>query len=376
MSLAFLVTLAALSALAAATALWPLLRRAPAGAEVGGDDAMAAERATLLAALRENERDREAGRIGTDEAEAARAEIGRRLLAADRLARDRPGGVRRGATVPIATALAVPLLAIAFYAATGSPGAPDRPLGARIAEARGPAIDRAEAEELVRRAEARLAENPEETAGWLALAPAYRALGRDEDAANALRRALPGTEGIARARALVDLTDIEASRLGRIDEAGAERLREALRIDPASGRAGFLLALYVEQTRSPEDAASAWRALIARHEKTGSAWLDAARTRLARLEGGSAPVPPEVREMVEGLDARLREAPDDPEGWLRLVQSRSVLNERDAALDALARGRAALAGNRDALAALDALAAQLGLATGPSDASTPPDVSG
>ena len=376
MSLAFLVILAALSALAAATALWPLLRRAPASAKGGGDDAMEAERATLLAALRENERDREAGRIGIDEAEAARAEIGRRLLAADRLARGASGGVRRGATVPIATAFAVPLLAIAFYAVTGSPGAPDRPLGARIAEARGPAVDRADAEELVRRAEARLAENPDETAGWLALAPAYRALGRDEDAANALRRALPGTQGIARARALVNLTDIEASRVGRIDEAGAERLREALRIDPADGRAGFLLALHVEQTRSSEEAKSAWRALIARHEQTNAAWLGAARARLAQLEGAPAPVPPEIRDMVEGLDARLRDRPDDPEGWLRLVQSRSVLNEREAALDALARGRAALADDGDALAALDALAVQLGLASGPSDASTPTGTSG
>lgn len=376
-----------LSALAAAGALWPLLRAGRT--EHRGDDALAGERAALIAALSENLRDREAGRIAPNEAEATRAEIGRRLLAVDRETRGEGETRRAGAVVPILVALLAPLGAFALYSAIGAPGAPDRPLAARLAEARAPTVARGEAEELVRQAEARLAANPDEVAGWLALAPVYRALGREADAAAALERALPALEGAPRARALVELTDIEASRDGTIGEAGEARLREALALDPADGRAGFLLAMRAEEALPARRAAEAWRQLIARHEATGAPWLALARTRLAALEdassnanapAGDAPaaappprasarprpdamsVPPEIRAMVDGLDARLRDNPDDPEGWLRLVRSFAVLGERQNARAAASRARAALEANNEALGQLERLEEQFGLA--------------
>lgn len=361
MSPALFVVLIVLCVAAALAALWPVLRRSRPR------DGREAERETLLAALRENERDRDAGRIAPAEADAARAEIGRRVLRVDRALREAPPAERAGTAVPVLSALLVPLGAIALYAALGSPGTADRPLAARIAEASAPAVARAEAEAMVLAAEERLRENPDEAAGWLALAPVYRALGRDADARTALERALPELEGIPRARALVDLVDIDATEAGRIDERGAARLREALEIDPADGRAGFLFALHVEQTRPSAEAAETWRSLIAVHERTGAPWLDSARARLARLEGDA---PPEdataaaIRGMVEGLDDRLRAAPDDAEGWERLVQSRVVLGERDAARAALARARVAFADDRAVLDRFASLAERLGLEDG------------
>jgi len=42
-----------------------------------------------------------------------------------------------------------------------------------------------------------------------------------------------------------------------------------------------------------------------------------------------------IRSMVDGLEARLQDEPDDLDGWLRLVRALVVLGEEDRALKAL-----------------------------------------
>ena len=296
MSFVLLFALVILCVVAALAALWPVLRQARDGV-----DASVAGRHVLLAALEENERDRAAGRIAAEDAEAARAEIGRRLLATDRAAERQTEAPRGGTVLPVALALLVPLGALGLYGAIGSPGAPDRPLASRSAEA--PTITREETEDLVRRAEARLGENPDDARGWLALAPAYRALGRDRDAAQALERALPRLAGTERARALVELTDIETVRTGQVGASGEARLREALAIDPADGRAGFLFAMRAEEARPPGEAAKLWRMLIAQHQGADPPWLALAReraTRLEAMEGGATPSEANDASMANG----------------------------------------------------------------------------
>ena len=68
-----------------------------------------------------------------------------------------------------------------------------------------------------------------------------------------------------------------------------------------------------------------------------------------------------IQTMVAGLDARLRENPQDPEGWARLLRSYVMLGDKQAASDALARGRQALGEDSDAARELVALAGSLGL---------------
>jgi cytochrome c-type biogenesis protein CcmH len=53
-----------------------------------------------------------------------------------------------------------------------------------------------------------------------------------------------------------------------------------------------------------------------------------------------------VEGMVQRLDESLRENSGDIDGWKRLVRSYMILNRRDAALDALKRGVAALDGEK------------------------------
>src|SRR5690242_20502106 len=87
-----LMTVAAIFAV-----LWPL-SRGPSAASAGGSEA-----AVYRDQLAEIERDSAAGTIGPAEAEAARIEIARRLLAVEDAQRDPPSranlGLRRAATI-------------------------------------------------------------------------------------------------------------------------------------------------------------------------------------------------------------------------------------------------------------------------------------
>ena len=100
------------------------------------------------------------------------------------------------------------------------------------------------------------------------------------------------------------------------------------------------------------------------------------RERIAKL-GGEAPaasspgaaiaaMPPAEREtvirgMVEGLAARLAANGGSLDEWSRLVRAYTVLHEPEKARLALGEARKALGANAPAMAALEALANELGL---------------
>ena len=69
-----------------------------------------------------------------------------------------------------------------------------------------------------------------------------------------------------------------------------------------------------------------------------------------------------IETMVAGLDERLRQNPQDPEGWSRLVRSYMVLGKPDQAKDALERGLKALGQGTDEGRKLTEFAATLGVA--------------
>ncbi|MFD0388183.1 tetratricopeptide repeat protein [Tistrella bauzanensis] len=72
------------------------------------------------------------------------------------------------------------------------------------------------------------------------------------------------------------------------------------------------------------------------------AWQEGDGTATAGGRGEGMAVPPAqaemIRGMVEGLAARLSDAPEDPEGWLRLARSYAVLGDPAASRAALVRG--------------------------------------
>ena len=179
------IILACLTAIVLLVLLRPL-----AGA--GSDDrsAEAFDAAVYRDQLGEIDSDRARGLIGEEEAEAARVEIARRLLAADSKARgvaaQSQARTRRARAAMIAVAVALPLLALGLYLAYGSPRLPDQPLAARLQD---PASDQ-NLEALVARVEARLREHPEEGEGWDVIAPVYMGWRRYRDAADAYAQAI------------------------------------------------------------------------------------------------------------------------------------------------------------------------------------------
>src|SRR5215218_8959233 len=116
MSLWFVFAL--MTAAAIFAVLWPL-GRGTRGAQRAGTDI-----AVYRDQLEEIARDRAAGRIGEAEAEAARIEVSRRLLAA---AEQEPADVAtasppwRRRLVALAALIALPLLSGTLYLALGSP---------------------------------------------------------------------------------------------------------------------------------------------------------------------------------------------------------------------------------------------------------------
>ena len=354
-----LLAILALCVLAALATVWPLLRAAPEGV----DEPTAGEAAALRAALAENEADRAAARIAPAEADAVRAEVGRRLLALERERSGRTAGQAGGdRRVPVAAALLAPIGAVALYALLGTPD-PTRAVAA---------TDGSDGPALVARAEAALAQRPDDARGWLAIAPAYRSLGRLEDAEAAFRKAAAGLEGSERGAALTGLADLVSARSGAVTEEARDLAAEALAIDPTNASAAFLLTLHADANRPPSDALPVWRDLVARFGPSGPPWLAAAERRIAELE--SAPGNPALTEagraiaaasaaeraamiegMVDGLAARLADAPDDPEGWARLVRSYRVLERPEQADRATRTARAALTG--DGLARFESLLA-------------------
>lgn len=332
----------ALTASAVLAVLLPLAgRRERAGGGVEHD------REVYLDQLAELERERDEGRIGADEAEAARTEIARRLLAVDTAAEPaaRPGRSRfRRRFAALVALVVLPLMSIVTYNRLGSPHLPALPLQARMTAPESGQDIRA----LVARVEKHLAENPGDGQGWEVLGPVYMRLERPRDAmaafASAIRLLGPTSE---REASLGEA--IAAAEGGIVTRSAREAFERALKLDPQSVRARFYLALAYEQEGESEKAADGFRALLA-DAPPDAPWRPFAEQALARV-GGAAPGPTreqvaaaenmsedDRRQMIEGMVAglaeRLERDPANPEGWVRLVRAYMVLERRDDALAA------------------------------------------
>ena len=366
---------AGMTALAVLFVLVPLLRRRPETMP----SVEAGEITVYRDQLAEIDRDLEAGLIAPPEADAARAEISRRILRLERHA-TAAAPIARSRLVPLVAAVLVPLLALPLYLRLGHPDLPDAPLATRKAEApAGQSI-----EELVAKVEAHLAANPDDTKGWDVLAPTYTRLGRFEQAAAAWRNAIR-TGGPSERR----LNELGRVLVAIADDVVTPEARAAfeksLEIEPKGILPRFFLASGLAQEGRKQEAVDAWKAIVAMG--TGSEpWLADARQALAEAEADlsgkpveapvAAPAPtpgpsaadveaaaqmsPEERAkmietMVERLAERLGNSGGSVDEWERLVKAQKLIGRLGDARASLDRARAAFAGDAAALARLDAL---------------------
>ena len=162
---------ALMTAAAIFAVLWPLSRQGGGG---GGTEV-----AVYRDQLDEIGRDRAAGLIGEAEADAARIEVSRRLIAAAETPKtDAPTNAaasrwRRRATA-VAGLVLLPIGATALYLALGSPQLPGEPLAARLEDAH----PKGSIAAMISQVEAHLERDPNDARGYEVLAPIYLRLGR------------------------------------------------------------------------------------------------------------------------------------------------------------------------------------------------------
>ena len=263
-----------MTAAAIAAVLFPLVRRR--AEEFSGNDI-----AVYRDQLGELDRDRAAGLIGKSEAEAARVEISRRLLAAADAAESAsaasdPASAARFRRFIIAAALLLlPAGAGALYLQLGSPDFAAMPAGGAVQPEQQTQI-----ETLVARIEVHLQSNPKDGRGWEVLAPVYMQLGRYSDSVSAWRNtlALLG-ESADREANLGEALMAEANGVVTI-EAKAAFVR-AVTLDNTIVSARYYLGRAAEQDGKREEAAKIWRDLVA-EAPAGAHWANDVRAALAR----------------------------------------------------------------------------------------------
>lgn len=375
----FWILVAILTAAVAAVLLLPLLRAA-AGTEAPQSHDVEVYRDQL----EELKRDEKGGLISGEDADFARAEVARRLLAAaDAVKAAAPVPLQRRSNrlAQLAVILILPAVGLCLYLRTGNPDVPDAPLAARLAN---PGNDM---NILIARAEQQLVANPDDGAGWDVLAPIYYRAGRVEDAAAAFRNALrilgptPARLG-GYAESLIALSG------GLVTTEAQEALQKSIAIEPNDPRAQFYLALGLKQEGKAMEALAAFEQIV-KTSPAGAPWLPLVNEHIAGLKGDGATAAVDqpgaklgnptgadiaaaedmsagdraamIEGMVGSLAEKLKADPKNFEGWMRIIRSYSVLGQKDKAADALKQGLAAFPADGDEGKQLLALASELGL---------------
>jgi cytochrome c-type biogenesis protein CcmH len=344
--------------------------------------------------------DLERGVVTGNEAEAARLEISRRLLAADKRAQSEVTAGAGGASKLALAVMTVFLLGGSFglYVLMGSPKLPDQPLAARqeaarIARANRPNQVAAEAEvaalelpreevpadylELIKKLRETMALRPDDSEGWKLLALHEARIGNLGAAWRAKDKVITLLGDGATAEDYADLAEfmiIATNGYVSVEAEGA--LAGALKRNAKSPRARYYSGLALAQNgradvayrmwvglleEGPEDAP--WIALI--RDQIGSV----ARAAGVRITDQNAPGPSAeqvqaagdmteeerqnmIRGMVAGLAERLATDGGKPAEWARLIRAYGTLGETAKASDIWNEAQGVFGENPDAMAVL------------------------
>ena len=395
MSMALALALLGLTTLAVALLLVPLILRGR-----GSQARDAYNLAIYRDQLAEIERDVERGVLQPAEAEAAKSEIGRRILAlAPSASQVGPSAVASSMALVVASVaiIVLPFAAWTLYWQLGSPSLADQPLASRSAAGTETAANTAphvDMKDAVQKLIARLQAHPDDLEGWILLARSDIGLGRYQDAVDAYRRAadLSGRKP----EIVGDWAEAQVLAAGGAITAEAKQGFEAALADPETApRSRYYLALAKFQAGDAKAALQDWVDLEA-DSPADADWLPLLRRRIAEAaqnagidpatlktsagaprkppppapaEAAASPAPApaspsaeanmpstaQVAEaakatagmsaqdrqamitgMVEKLAARLQQNPDDADGWTRLGRAYMVLEQPDKAADAYA----------------------------------------
>ena len=346
---------ALMTAAAVLAVLWPLARRKPL--RPGSDVAVYRDQ------LDEIQRDRSVGLIGDAEAEAARVEVSRRLIAAaDAAEFEKPAlegsSLLHRRVTAIAGLVLLPVGAFALYLVLGSPDLP----GAALASRTQTQSETRKVENMVAQVEDHVARNPKDGRAWEVLAPVYMRLSRFDDAVRAWRNVISLNGSNAEREANFGEAVVAAAN-GVVTGEAKAAFERALAEDAKNVMARFYMGMAADQDGRRADAEKIWGDLLA-SAPPGAPWVEVVRHALARnapaasaaaatpAPTGDSATPPadhDLNAMVERLADRLKKDGSDVPGWLQLVRSYRVLGQTEKMQAAIADARKALTNDPDKL---------------------------
>jgi cytochrome c-type biogenesis protein CcmH len=357
-----------LTSVVAATIVAPLLR--PAAAPIENPDI-----AVYRAQLAEIDRDLERDLLAPEEAERARTEVARRLLAANKAQTAPDTASGSSVVIPGLIGVAVLALSLYLYQSLGAPGYADMPLQARLAastemrenrpsqsqlEAAAPAPPTVEVPDEYREAIAQLRiiapTRPDDLEAWSRLTFHEVELRNYVGAAQAQERviAIMGSNAaVLDWQRLLDLKVVAAG--GLISPEAEDVINDILTADESNIAARYYLGALYNQTDRPDLALRLWRNLIETGDPSNF-HIASARAQIsdAAFRAGVEYALPETRGpsfeqmdaasdmsaedqaemiggMVSGLASRLANEGGPAEDWARLIRAYGVLGDLDAA---------------------------------------------
>ncbi len=353
--------------------LWPLSRPAPTAREDAADVAFYRDQ------IAEIDAEVERGGLDREQAQAAKALAGRRLLAVapeESAAGSAPRARRIASVIAL---VAIPALALGLYQKIGHPDQPDMPLEARM-KAQPSQQDFAA---VVARMEAHIQANPDDARALELMAPVYLRMGRFDDAVKA-RKKIIELRGETPQRLVEYAEALSYANDGTIPPEAETQLQRALKFDPKNPGARFYLGLAAAQNGDKDKARKIWSELLPDLQGDAAAQQEI-KQKLALLDapaepGASQGAPPSgeaaaiasaapeaqqkmIRTMVERLAQRLAAEGGSADDWLRLIRAYKVLNETQKAQNSYNEALKALAGDAAARDKLAASAREMGLQT-------------
>jgi cytochrome c-type biogenesis protein CcmH len=355
------VVLVAATIVAAAVLVLALLRPGQANARAAYDVEIHKDQ------LKEIDRDLRRGVIDAQEAEAARREIARKLLAAADATTQGPAAPAPKLNYAVLSVVALaPVAALALYLSMGSPLLPGQPLSARIDVEAPDKLD-PQIVDMVNRLAERLKSEPDNLQGWVLMARSYGTMNRVQDALAAWRRVMALSPGNPEYAGPYGETAVQAAN-GTVTPEARAAFDLVLKADPGDPRALFFVGLQRAQEGAPREALQIWTDVIAA-APADAPWLPAVRERMRRVAAEAridpatitpspnvpAPRGPSaadmqaaqnmtpdqqaemIRGMVDRLAARLEQEPNDVEGWRRLGQAWRVLRDPEKSKAAYAK---------------------------------------
>ena len=313
--------------------------------------------------LAELDRDVARGVVSAADADAARIEIKKSILRQAQKGQSGPLVSTRGSRIGLWVAITfVPVAAVGYYSQFGNPALSR----IAVAEQRQARDENTRIVALTEQLKTRLKTDAEggPSDGWMLLGQTYMRLGRFGDAATAFRRVSERVE--ATSAVFFMLTEaLVAQENGIMTPPAEAAINEAAARDPSNPAVTYFRALALQQAGK---SAAAYDLVVARLDAADGyyPWMETLVAQANRIGGGIGRDPISlarfapmlagrgpsaedvaaaqamsqedraafIQSMVQGLADRLKDEPDDLDGWLQLGRAYSVLGNVEGAKDA------------------------------------------